>query len=126
MEKILLIVEKSKEELYGRVQYEDNLIMDSAKNIESLERKLKKLLNKFHDIDTKNIEFDCVYDITALFEKFGYLKISSIAKKAEINAALLRQYASGVKYPSPRQAKKLEDAIHEIGKELSNVAVFAG
>ncbi len=125
MEKILLIVEKSKEELYGRIQYEDNLIVDSAKTADMLERKMKKLLHDFHDVDTKTIEFEHVYDITALFDKFGYLNITSIAKRAQINPALLRQYASGVKYPSPKQAKKLEDTIHEIGQELLNVAVFA-
>jgi hypothetical protein len=107
------------------VQYDDNLIIDSAKNAASLERKFKKLLHEFHGVDTKTIEFEHAYDITALFAKFGYLKITSIAKKAKINPALLRQYASGVKYPSPRQAKKLEDAIHEIGKELTDVAVYA-
>ena len=42
-----------------------------------------------------------------------------------MNPALLRQYASGVKHPSPKQAKKLEDTIHQIGKELSGVAVYA-
>ena len=125
MEKILLIVEKSKGELYGRVQYEDNLIVDSAKSLDSLEKKFKKLLHEFHDVDTKKIEFEHVYDITALFDKFGYLNITSIAKRAEMNPALLRQYASGVKHPSPKQAKKLEVTIHQIGKELSGVAVYA-
>ena len=125
MEKILLIVEKSKGELYGRVLYEDNLIIDSARSAKSLERKFKKLLHDFHGLDAKNIIFEHVYDITALFDKFGYLNITSIAKRAKINPALLRQYASGVKYPSPSQAKKLENTIREIGKELSNVAVYA-
>jgi len=126
MNKLLLIIEKSKGELFGRVHYEDDLIIDSARSIESLERKMRKLLQQFHNVDTKTIAFEHAYDITALFDKFGYLKITSIAKKAEINPALLRQYASGVKYPSPKQAKKLEDAIHEIGKELTHVAVYAG
>ncbi len=125
MEKILLIVEKSKGEIYGRVQYEDNLLIDSAKNLDSLERKFKKLLHEFHDLDIKDIEFEHAYDLTALFDKFSYLNITSIAKKAEMNPALLRQYASGVKHPSPKQAKKLEDTIHQIGKELSGVAVYA-
>ncbi len=126
MQKILLIVEKSKNELNGRVQYEDNLIIDTANSVSSLEKKFKKFLFDFHGLDPAEIEFSHVYDISALFGTFGYLKITSIAKKAEMNPALLRQYASGVKYASPRQAKKLEDTIHEIGKELSDVAVFAG
>ncbi len=76
-------------------------------------------------MNTKQIVFEHVYDITALFDKFSYLKITSIAKRAEMNPALLRQYASGVKYPSPKQAKKLEDTIREIGNELAAVTVYA-
>ncbi len=125
MEKILLIIEKSGNELFGRVNYEDNLLIDSARTLSSLERKFKKLLHEFHDVERKQISFEHSYDITALFDKFGYLNITSIAKKAEINPALLRQYASGVKHPSPKQAKKLEDTIHQIGKELSDVAVYS-
>ena len=125
MDKLLLVIEKSDDVLFGRVQYDDNLIVDSAKSSESLERKMKKLLHEFHELDPKKIEFEPVYDIAALFNKFGYLKITSVAKRADINPALLRQYASGIKHPSPRQAKKLEDIIHEIGRELSGVAVYA-
>jgi hypothetical protein len=126
MEKILLIVEKSKGELFGRVQYDDNLLVDSGKTVDSLEKKFRKLLNDFHDIDPDKIAFEHVYDISALFEAFGYLNITSIAKKAAINPGLLRQYASGVKFASPTQAKKLEDTIHQIGKELSGIMVYAG
>ena len=125
MQKILLVVEKSKGELFGRVQYEDDLLIESAKTVEALERKIQKLLKDFHGVNPSEIELEHVYDLTALFDKFGYLKISSLAEIAEINPALLRQYASGVKHPSAKQAKKLEQAIHKIGNELSKVGVFA-
>lgn len=125
MYKILLIVEKTKDELFGRVHYDDNLLIDSASDLEGLEEKFKILLHDFHDLDPTKIVFEHAYDVTALFDKFGYLKISSVAKRANINPALLRQYASGVKFPSPKQAKKLEDTLHEIGKELSDIAVYA-
>jgi hypothetical protein len=41
MEKILLIVEKSKGEFFGRLQYDDNLIIDSGKTVDSLEKNFK-------------------------------------------------------------------------------------
>ena len=124
MKKILLIVEKSQSELHGRVRYNDDLLVDCAENILTLEKKIKKLLHDFHGLEINQIEFEHTYDITALFDKFQYLNITSIAKKAEINPTLLRQYASGVKHPSAIQAKKLEDAIHKIGMELSSVLVY--
>jgi hypothetical protein len=54
-----------------------------------------------------------------------YLKIGSVAEHAGINPGLLRQYASGVKYPSPDQAKKIEDALHHIANELQDVSIYA-
>jgi transcriptional regulator with XRE-family HTH domain len=51
------------------------------------------------------------------------LKISSVAKYAGMNAALLRQYASGVKSPSSEQAKKIEKALHSLEVELSEASV---
>ena len=125
MKPIMLIVEKSEGELWGRVNYEDDLLIDSAKNIAGLERKIKKLLKDLHKIDPKDVVFEHQYDLTALFEQFNYLKITAIAERANLNAALLRQYVTGIKHASAKQTKKVEDAIHKIGKELSNIAVYA-
>jgi len=125
MKPLTLIVERSQGELWGRVHYEDDLIIDSARTLDGLEKKIKKLLKDLHKVDPKIIAFDYQYDLTALFEKFNYLKISAIAEKSDLNATLLRQYVTGIKYPSAKQAKKVEDAIHKIGKELSNIAVYA-
>jgi hypothetical protein len=126
MTPLTLIIERAQGTLWGRIHYDDDLIVDSARTLDSLEKKMKKLLKDLHQADTKNIVFDYQYDLTALFEKFSYLKISAIAEKSDMNAALLRQYVTGAKHPSPKQAKKVEDAIHKIGKELSDIAVYVG
>jgi hypothetical protein len=36
---------------------------------------------------------------------------------------LLRQYASGVKHPSPTQAQKIQDSIRALAKELKSVSL---
>ncbi len=125
MKPLTLIIERSQGELWGRIHYEDDLIIDSARTLDGLEKKMKKLLKELHNADPKTVVFDYQYDLTALFEKFNYLKISAIAEKSDLNATLLRQYVTGIKHPSAKQAKKVEDAIHKIGKELSNIAVYA-
>lgn len=71
------------------------------------------------------IELNIKYDLKAFFDYHDYLNISSIGKKAGVSPSLLRQYASGVKHPSAEQAKKIEDAIHKIGNELKEVAIYA-
>lgn len=69
--------------------------------------------------------FDLRYDLQAFFQDHDYLKITAIAKRANMNPGLLRQYASGVKYPSLEQAKRIEDAIHDLAKELDRVSLYA-
>ena len=122
MEKINLIIENAKDGLFwGRVMYDDNLLIESAANIEELQVKIKTLLSDFHDLEPDNISFEISYDLSAFFENFGYLKISEIAKYAGLNSSLLRHYVAGSKTASKAQVMKLQAAIHKVGNELAQV-----
>ena len=124
MKKVTLVIEKDGHDYLGRVNFEDNLIVDSAKDLPSLEKKMKKLLWTFHKVDDDGVVFQYKYDLTALFHAFSFLKISNVAEKAGVNPSLLRQYVTGNKQASPTQAKKIEDTIHIIAKELARVEVY--
>lgn len=123
--KLELIIERGKNELTGRVTYNDNLIIDYAKDVSSLSEKIKSLLCDFEDLDPDSFEFEYLYDIYALFQEFDFLNIGKVAKRAGINAGLMRQYASQVKYPSAKQAKKIEDTIQQLGHDMSEVLIHA-
>jgi hypothetical protein len=123
--KIELIVEKSEDSLWGRVNYKDNLIVEHADTLNDLEISLKILLHDFEDVNIEDIEFDIQYDVYALFEQFDFLNISKVAKHADINPGLLRQYASGVKHPSLMQAKKIEETLHRLAAQMQKASVFA-
>lgn len=59
MKRILLIIEKGADsDLWGRVSFEGNLIVDSAPTLESLERKTKIILHDLHGIDSSTTEFE--------------------------------------------------------------------
>lgn len=124
MKKITVIVEKADEGFLGRIHYKDDLILDEADTLEALGKSLQKLLKKNHRIDTENMQVEFKYDLSALFEQFSYLKITNVAEKAGINASLLRSYVSGIKHASATQAKKIEDTIHQLGKDLLGVQVY--
>ena len=51
-------------------------------------------------------------------EAFESLKIGAVAKEAGMNPTLLRQYVSGFKIPSPEQARRVQEALHRVGKRL--------
>lgn len=126
MKKIVLalVIEKTNDQIWGRVQLKDNLISDSASSISELESRIKALLFNFENINPELIQFEHHYDIYSLFQKFDFLNISKIAMHAGMNPSLLRQYASGIKNPSGEQAKKIEKTLHSLAHELEQVNVF--
>jgi predicted DNA-binding transcriptional regulator AlpA len=117
--KALLIVEKGDGELWGRVTIKGNLIVDSAKNLESLKKKIKSLALDFENVEINDFEVN--YDLTSFFEQYPFLNVSEIAKKAGISPAMMLHYTSGTKFPSEERVKQIESAIKEIGKELTKV-----
>lgn len=120
-----MIIERGENDLTGRVNYNNNLIIDNADNVVGLEIKLKQLLYEFEGLAPDSVDFDHVYDVYALFHQFDFLNIGKVAKRAGINAALLRQYASQVKYPSAKQAQKIENTIHGLAADMMKVSVYA-
>lgn len=123
--KLELIIESEAGLLNGRVTFHDNLIVDSGKSLSELVEKIKGLLQDFEGLKPEEVEFEYSYDVYSLFEQFDFLKISKVAEYAGINASLLRQYASQVKYPSAAQAKKIEDTIHHLAEQMMQVSLYA-
>jgi DNA-binding transcriptional regulator YdaS (Cro superfamily) len=124
MQKILLIIEKGKDkDLWGRVSFEDNLIVDSAPSLESLQKKMKKALHDLHGLNPANVNFEIAHDLTAVFSEKTYLNLSVVAQKLGINRSLMAQYATGTKYPSPERAQTIEKAIHELGRDLLKLQI---
>lgn len=122
MKNILLIIEKdSDNQLWGRVRIDNNLITDEAASLPSLQRKMKKLLQDFHDLPPLTYDFDITYDLTALFSEKKYLNLSEVAVQAGINRSLMAQYAAGAKFPSVERAMEIEKAIHDLGRDLMGV-----
>lgn len=124
MQNIELIIEKGESGIWGRVNYNNNLIIEEADNLNDLELNLKGLLNDFEGVDPESVVFDIRYDVYALFQQFDFLNISKVAKHADIHPGLLRQYASGVKHPSLNQAKKIEDTLHRLAAEMQKASVY--
>ena len=114
-----LIVEMTKDEFWGRVDIKNNLIVDSASTLETLKKKIKKAINEIENIEVEN--FEVSFDLTSFFEQYSFLNISDIAKRTNISSLMMRQYSSGLKFPSEERVKEIESAIREIGKELSKI-----
>lgn len=105
---------------WGRVNYDDNLLIEQADTVEELQGAIKKLLVDFHNV-TEEVSFELAYDLYAFFEQYDYLKISKIAEYASMNPSLLRHYKAQTKFPSAEQVKRIEDAVHRLAQELADV-----
>jgi hypothetical protein len=129
-----IILEKGDGELWGRVEAPGFLHTTVGSSAEEVTTNLRDLIADFlehegktmpewADVAETDISYEYGYDLTALFEVFNAIKINAIADSAGINQSLMRQYASGKKRPSERQASKIETAIHELGDRLRAVAL---
>lgn len=117
--KLQLVLEKEGSKLWGRVSVDGNLVFDSATTLQALEKKLRKALKDFENLE--ETEFEYAYDLTVFFEQFSFLNQSKIAELAGINPGLIRQYSSGHKQPSKEQVGKIENAIHTLASKLKSV-----
>lgn len=74
--------------------------------------------NKFPYADG---EFELIYnfDIESLLENYkGILSNVAFEKITGINQKQIHHYASGLKKPREAQRKKIEEGLHQLGKEL--------
>lgn len=125
MPKQIAIIERTDKGFMGRVVYKGDLFVTEGKTISIVENKLGNIIMRFSETKPNKVLFDIRYDLSSIFQKLDYLKISSVARLAGINPSLMRQYAIGNKHPSPNQTVKIEGAILEISKELASVRLYA-
>lgn len=116
-----LLVFKEPKTLWGSVTVNDNLIIDYASNLESLKKKMKKLVLVWENLEVS--DFDISYDLSAFFDEYAYINILKISEKAGISYSIMRQYSTGNKYPSEVRVKLIQTVVREIGKELSKVTL---
>lgn len=135
--KFEVIIERGDNEFWGRIEntgdFRPTTVADTVPRVIG---NLRELIEDYiqHEgqkdefwegVKVDQVTFDLRYDLQAFFQDHDYLKITVIAKRAGMNPGLLRQYASGVKYPSADQAKKIEKAIHNLGQDLGRVSLYA-
>lgn len=131
-----IIIEKNDGLLWGRIENLGNFTPTPyGRNTAEVIKNLKTLIAEYianegkgdkfwSKLDLANLDFEFSYDLQAYFQEHDYLKITSVAQQAGLNPGLVRQYASGVKYPSEEQADKIRMAINKIANELLKDAIY--
>lgn len=71
-----------------------------------------------------DLRFKFSFDLGSLFDYYPFLNISGVAKRAGINASLMRQYVSGVHKPSAKRLAAISDTMKGMAKDIASVALW--
>lgn len=130
--RIEVFIEKTNDGTYwGTSQNFEGLVTTFGGSLEELQKNFEEAFSDNLEIaketgesyadDYTDVEFVYFMNISSFFELVPELKVSAIAKKANMNESLVRQYKNGIEVASQNQLKKIQDAVHELGRELLSV-----
>lgn len=71
-----------------------------------------------------DLRFKFAFDLGSLFDYYPFLNISGVAKRAGINASLMRQYVSGVHKPSAKRLAVISNTMKDMAKDIASVALW--
>ena len=131
---LTIVLEKTNDEWCGSCDAPHTFISTTGESVEEIKSNVVMLLEdhlefdgatqaEWQGITINDIDFEYQYDLSSLFEQFKVLNVSEIAAKAGVNKSLLLQYKRGLKHASQKQAKRIEQTIHQLGSELLAVSV---
>lgn len=67
-------------------------------------------------------EFEFKYDVSSFLQCYAYaFTLAGLGRITGINQYQLSHYINGVSKPSPKTIRKIEQRIHEFGKEIASV-----
>lgn len=71
-------------------------------------------------VEISDIEYR--YDTASFLQYYNqFITLAGMQRLTGINQAQLSHYIQGVRNPSPKTAKKIQEKIHEFGKELQHL-----
>ncbi|MBK5214540.1 MAG: type II toxin-antitoxin system HicB family antitoxin [Flavobacteriaceae bacterium] len=132
--RIKVYVEKAEDGTYwGTTENLEGVVSAYGNTLSELKDELQKVFDQHLEVAQEfkedwvgkyenGVEFEYKMDLEGFFNLIPEVKIGSIAEKAKINSSLLRQYKTGKANASEDQAKKIEKAVHDLGKELLSVS----
>ncbi len=101
-----------------------NTPQEAKKSIEDAIRLLKQHNSADRIPDILKGEYEIVYkfDVESLLNYYrGIFTNSAFERLTGINQRQFQHYSSGLKKPRPAQKKKIEQALHQLGKELLDI-----
>ena len=134
--KIIVVIEKGKDGKFGMFanNLKSSVIWGEGNTIEEaktdFDNSFKEVVECYESEgiavpkELINPTFEYKYDVASIFTELDYINISKFSKISGINASLLRHYKKGDYYISQKQVLKIENALHQIGRQLLSVSLL--
>ncbi len=132
--KTIALIEKGKDGTFGvYAPTMECTIIGEGNTVEAaisdFENSAREMIASYTDLgealpdELVGLEFAYKYDVASVFDFFDCINVTKFAKKVGINASQLRHYKQGNWYISAIQAKKIENALHDLGRDLLAVSL---
>lgn len=130
MEKVFITVGMTEKNYSAHVEVGDGVVVATGKIFDELKAQMEEALD-FHlegmreDGESVPMVFESDYELVFQFDPESLLRHyngiftnAALERLTGINQKQLQRYATGVSKPRKEQAKKIEIALHNLGKEL--------
>lgn len=112
----------------------DSVILGEGKTskeaMKNLQQNYSEIIDSYTEVnepvpeELTDLEFEYHYDIASCLSFLDYFNISKFARAIGMDPSLLRHYKNGSFSASSQQARKLEDAIHELGRKMQRISLL--
>lgn len=130
MEKLIIAIEKSSDH-YGAYSINCDGIFAGGDNVDEVKANVLEAIqlikeeypeDKIPDILKGEYQIEYKFDVPSFLQYYSkVISLAGIERLTGVNQTQLSHYISGFRKPSKRTAEKIEDALHKLGKELSQV-----
>lgn len=123
MKNIKIIVEKTST---GYSAYAEKYpVFSTGSTVSELGKNVSEALDFYFEemgeaTRTSRSKLEFVFSIPSLFELYP-INVRQFANRIGMNYTLLSQYVRGRKRPSSKQAERIVEGLHAVGRELSEV-----
>lgn len=130
--KAIAVIERGADGTYGVFIESDNVpfgILGDGKTvaeaIADFNNSLREMREYYAETGKEfpeDLEFEFKYDTASFLQQYAYaFTLAGLERITGINQRQLSHYINGVRKPSAKTTKKIEDRLHEFGTEIASV-----
>ncbi len=131
MIKIIATIERGPEGSYDAGFYDDRVnfsirgtgrtIPDTVADFYQMHEAMKQLYAELGE-DFPEVEYEFKYDTASFLQQYAYaFTLAGLERITGVNQRQLSHYINGVRKPSEKTTRKIEERLHQFGAEIAAV-----